>query len=756
MSGVHGGSSGNKTIKPFRSGRRMDDRQAESILSGLRCAIQQIHDQNASTLSFEELYRNAYNLVLHKHGDKLYDGIESEVTGYLRKQGKKLADTNDNVLLKTLVDIYSSFKTTMKMITDILMYMDRTFVVQTKRAPVYELGLKIFLKEVTCFDKVESRVLESILSKIAAERSGDVIDRDVIQKVLIMLVDLGVGKDDVYREYFENEFMKITKAFYHDEAARYLSSCTCTDYLVHAERRLDQERDRAQTYLWHMTEDRLLRCVAKEMVVNHAVTLVQLENSGCSSMLRDNKVDDLARMYRLFEQKDCRKVIQDCVFEYVKVHGLKLVESDEADIKPVDFVQQLLELQNKFATIVEKAFGGDKSFNRVVKNAFESFVNINERCSCYLSQYLDQLMRNKIKPPGAAGDEGVSEMVDRVIELFRYLSAKDIFENFYKGSLAKRLLSGRSVSEDNEMIVIKKLKTECGNLFTNKLEGMFNDMKLSKRIFEEYQRSLAAERRATGNSSSGSDDRVPDMHVTVLTSGFWPTESVPPCNLPEQIKVVQERFAKHYLSCHNGRRLTWHTSQGTAEMKAYFQDGAVHEFIVSTYQMCILQLFNDGPADQVFTFQQICDVLGVEARILGRHLISLATPRTKILHKEPKGRVLESGTKFWVNSAFKSKHYRIQVPLISSRENIGGAGNKIVVPEQVEENRRHLLEAAIVRIMKARKTFEHSLLIAEVTKQMSSRFKPTPADIKKRLESLLEREYLERTQEDRRVYRYLA
>lgn len=74
------------------------------------------------------------------------------------------------------------------------------------------------------------------------------------------------------------------------------------------------------------------------------------------------------------------------------------------------------------------------------------------------------------------------------------------------------------------------------------------------------------------------------------------------------------------------------------------------------------------------------------------------------------------------------------------------------MPEPVEEDRRHQIEAAIVRIMKARRTLEHSNLVAEVTKQLASRFVPSPNTIKKRIESLIEREYLERTEGNRQVY----
>ena len=40
-------------------------------------AIQQIFDENAGDLSFEELYRTGYNMVLHKFGDVLYNNVEA-------------------------------------------------------------------------------------------------------------------------------------------------------------------------------------------------------------------------------------------------------------------------------------------------------------------------------------------------------------------------------------------------------------------------------------------------------------------------------------------------------------------------------------------------------------------------------------------------------------------------------------------------------------------------------------------------------
>ena len=56
-----------------------------------------------------------------------------------------------------------------------------------------------------------------------------------------------------------------------------------------------------------------------------------------------------------------------------------------------------------------------------------------------------------------------------------------------------------------------------------------------------------------------------------------------------------------------------------------------------------------------------------------------------------------------------------------------------------------------------RKELNHQKLITEVIQQLNSRFLPDVAMVKKRIESLIEREYLERVEQvDRPAYRYLA
>ncbi|GME84092.1 unnamed protein product [Ambrosiozyma monospora] len=65
-------------------------------------------------------------------------------------------------------------------------------------------------------------------------------------------------------------------------------------------------------------------------------------------------------------------------------------------------------------------------------------------------------------------------------------------------------------------------------------------------------------------------------------------------------------------------------------------------------------------------------------------------------------------------------------------------------------------EAAIVRVMKARRTIRHQELVNEVIRLLIQRFKPQPAFIKLRIENLIDSDYLKRDDEERAVYHYLA
>ena len=74
----------------------------------------------------------------------------------------------------------------------------------------------------------------------------------------------------------------------------------------------------------------------------------------------------------------------------------------------------------------------------------------------------------------------------------------------------------------------------------------------------------------------------------------------------------------------------------------------------------------------------------------------------------------------------------------------------------LEDDRKHMVDSAIVRIMKTRKSLDHNMLIAEIIKFTAERFSPSLSTIKGRIDNLIEREFIKRNGENSTFYEYVA
>eukprot|EP00531_Pseudo-nitzschia_arenysensis_P009425 CAMPEP_0116126978 /NCGR_PEP_ID=MMETSP0329-20121206/6606_1 /TAXON_ID=697910 /ORGANISM="Pseudo-nitzschia arenysensis, Strain B593" /LENGTH=762 /DNA_ID=CAMNT_0003621069 /DNA_START=265 /DNA_END=2553 /DNA_ORIENTATION=+ len=761
---------------PFRSHVPMDKTAAKQTWNTLARAVDEIYNRNASQLSFEELYRNAYNLVLHKHGTLLYEGVTEKINSHLNEIAERLSNVPSNSLLEELSTTWTEHEITMIMVRDILMYMDRTYTQQQRRRPTYQLGLHLFRLTVWEHPQVKERGTNLLMDAIASERNGLLTDdRSVLKKTLGMLLELGQSDgSNVYEGDFETLFLAQTQEFYRIESQGYLSQNSATDYVAKATRRLEEEKERATALALPLTTETPLQSIIEtELVERHARVLVDMEHSGFAAMLKDEtKLNELRDMYTLFARVPTSvDNLREALAERIKTDGRVLISDQEKGVSdPPAFVRGVLAMRDRYDKIVEFSFRGEKRARKRMRESFEDFLNTDARAASCLSVYVDELLRVGLR--GATEDQ-ITQELNKIIIVFRYLSDKDIFESFYKQHLAKRLLMGRSVSEDAERAMVSQLKAECGYQFTSKLEGMFNDMRISRDMQDSYKSYKRSQPQQHGETT---DSGKPiDIEVDVLTNGYWPSQNIPACTLPKLVQEAIDRYTKFYLEKHTGRKLSWQTSAGSAELKATFgadpKNLRKYTLGVSTYQMCILLLFND---ENSLTLGQIRSKTHIPDLELRRHLVSLCTPKHRILRKGSRGRGIASDDDtFTFNKDYTSKLKRVRIPLVKETSISKGGGDANgagangpgsaaataangAVPLKVEEDRRHLVEAAIVRIMKARKALGHNELFAEVTRQLSARFTPSPQFVKKRIESLIEREYLERSEADHRLYGYVA
>uniref|UniRef100_A0A3B3C9X7 Cullin-4A n=1 Tax=Oryzias melastigma TaxID=30732 RepID=A0A3B3C9X7_ORYME len=725
------GASKKLVIKNFKDRPKLAENYTEDTWLKLRDAVSAIQNSTSIKYNLEELYQAVENLCSYKVSPTLYKQLRQVCEDHVKAQIQQFREypfySLDNLsFLKRMNRCWQDHCRQTIMIRSIFLFLDRTYVLQNSLLPsIWDTGLELFRTHIVSDSAVQKRTVEAILEQIELERNGETVDRSLLRSLLGMLSDL-----QVYKDSFEERFLAETDRLYAAEGQRLMQERDVPEYLHHVARRLEEENDRILSYLDQSTQKPLICCVEKQLLGEHMTAILQ---KGLSNLLDENRVTELALLYQLFSKvKGGLPTLLQFWRDYIKSFGGEIVCTPEKD---KDMVQDLLDFKDKMDNVAQSCFGRNEAFINAMKEAFETFINKRPNKPAELiAKYVDSKLRAGNKE---ATEEELERILDKIMIIFRFIHGKDVFEAFYKKDLAKRLLVGKSASVDAEKSMLSKLKHECGAAFTSKLEGMFKDMELSKDIMIQFKQHIQ-------NQSEPSNI---ELTVNILTMGYWPSYTPMEVHLPSEMVKLQEVFKLFYLGKHSGRKLQWQPTLGHAVLKAEFKEGK-KELQVSLFQTLVLLMFNEG---EEFSVEEIRTATGIEEGELKRTLQSLACGKARVLNKNPRGKDVEDGDRFNFNSDFKHKLFRIKINQIQMKETVE---EQVNTTERVFQDRQYQIDAAVVRIMKMRKTLSHNLLVSELYNQL--KFPVKPGDLKKRIESLIDRDYMERDKETPNQYHYVA
>uniref|UniRef100_A0A8C0BXL1 Cullin 2 n=1 Tax=Buteo japonicus TaxID=224669 RepID=A0A8C0BXL1_9AVES len=591
--------------------------------------------------------------------------------------------------------------------------------------PLMEIGeLALDMWRKLMIEPLQSILIRMLLREIKNDRCGEDPNQKVIHGVINSFVHVEQYKKKFplkfYQEIFECPFLNETGEYYKQEASNLLQESNCSQYMEKVLGRLKDEEMRCRKYLHPSSYGKVIHECQQRMVADH----LQFLHAECHNIIRQEKRSDMANMYTLLRavSSGLPHMIQE-LQNHIHDEGLRATSNLSQENMPTQFVESVLEVHSKFVQLINTVLNGDQHFMSALDK---------------LAKYCDNLLKKSAK--GMTENE-VEDKLTSFITVFKYIDDKDVFQKFYARMLAKRLIHGLSMSMDSEEAMINKLKQACGYEFTSKLHRMYTDMSVSADLNNKF------------NNFIKNQDTIIDLGISfqiyVLQAGAWPLTQAPSSTfaIPQELEKSVQMFELFYSQHFSGRKLTWLHYLCTGEVKMNYLCKP-YVAMVTTYQMAVLLAFNNS---ETVSYKELQDSTQMNEKELTKTIKSLLD--VKMINHDSDKEDIEAESTFSLNMNFSSKRTKFKITTSMQKDT---PQEMEQTRSAVDEDRKMYLQAAIVRIMKARKVLRHNALIQEVISQSRARFNPSISMIKKCIEVLIDKQYIERSQASADEYSYVA
>uniref|UniRef100_U5EWS4 Cullin-2 n=1 Tax=Corethrella appendiculata TaxID=1370023 RepID=U5EWS4_9DIPT len=708
--------------------------------------------------------------------DKLYDEtkqfLENHVQNLLATQvspplssmspasNDQLSSNNDEqTLLHRYYDAWSEYSQGIGYLNKLYLYLNQQHIKKQKlseaeivygnmysdnqeQMEIGELGLDIW--RIYMIESLSIGLVKKILDGIKLDRTGGdftngnnaKVINGVIQSFVLVQDYKKKGSLKLYQDLFETPMIQASGEYYTGEAQKLLQKCSVSQYMEEVIKKMEEESKRAQKYLHISSIPKLRKECEERMITDHLDFLY----SEINEMVSMEKQSDLRNLYTLLKPvPDALKTLIQTFLDHIKNEGIETISNLKGETVHIQFVENMLQVHHKYELLIAETFKNDLLFLSALDKACASVINkrLNDKQPCrsaeLVAKYCDSLLKKS-----KTTESEIESKLTKSITIFKYIEDKDVYQKFYSRMLAKRLIHEQSQSMDAEEAMINKLKQACGYEFTNKLHRMFTDISVSVDLNNKFNTYLKDNNLEIGINLS----------IKVLQAGAWPlgpTQVVIPFSVPQEFEKSIKMFEDFYHINFSGRKLTWLHHLCHGELKITFLKKP-YIITMQTYQMAILLLFESCDS---LTCKEIQETLQLNADTFQKHMQSLIESKLLLASLEN----LEGDTQIKLNFDYSNKRTKFKITAALQKETPQEVEHTM---NAVDEDRKMYLQAAIVRIMKSRKVLRHNALIQEILSQSKVSFAPSIAMIKKCIESLIDKQYIERAPNSGDEYSYVA
>jgi len=750
-----------------------------------------LRQEAVSRVEWHDLFWLVHSVCLwdDKGPPKVYSALREDILEFIKQaQERVLSHQEEQALLKAYIAEWRKFFTQCNYLPmpfgqlETALQGKTSGPVSKKTSNDESVVRKLMLDSwnQSIFSNIKQRLQDSAMKLVHAERTGEAFDSQLVIGVRESYVNLSSNTEDklqIYRDNFERAYIEATEAFYRVQAPDHLKENGVQAYMKYADMKLREEEQRATKYLESCSgsvQNLTDSCVAVLVTAFKDTILAE-----CAEMIRQNETERLQLMFKLLDRvPDGIDPMLTCLETHIYQAGIAdMVASAEVITADSEkYVEQLLELFRRFSLLVSQGFrddprfltSRDKAYKRVVndtsifkldlpstRTGLGSKTTPESKCPELLANYCDMLLRKTPLSKRLTSDEVEAKLTD-VLLVLKYVQNKDVFMRYHKAHLTRRLILDTSADSEKEENMVEWLR-EVGMPadFINKLSRMFQDIKVSEDLNNQFKDQQKDRDTKTGDSVS----------IKILNVGAWArTSERVPVTLPRELEDFIPEVEEFYKTKHSGRKLQWHhhMSNGTV---TFANKTGKYDLEVTTFQMAVLFCWENRREDRISleNLRLATELSDGELRKTLWSLVAFPKLKRQVLLFEPaaaKPAEWNEHTLFWINHEFALvKNGKAQK---RGRINLIGRLQLSTEKTREEENagimqlRILRTQEAIIKILKMRKRISNAQLQTELVDILKNMFLPSKKLIKEQIEWLIEHKYMKRDDDNINLFIYMA
>ena len=467
------------------------DEYYQHVWNQLDAALSAIFAEKKLPYSMEELYKGVETACRQNRASNLNIRLCERCSSHMSSKVKpsllqKMRVESSIEALDSIIKAWSSWYKQLKTIRSIFFYLDRSYLLHTSSLPsIEEMGYSQFRTHVFLETNIQRRLLQGACDLVNNDRRGD-RSRDG-ETLLRSTVDM-FHSLTTYSEFFEPKLMANSDEYYSAWAKDQISKSDLAGYVEGCGKLISDELTRCETYGLDETTRKSLEAHLEDILIDERHDrLLMVQDVGI--LLQNDSRGTLSQLFSLLQRRNLGEKLRPAFEAFITNQGSEIVFDEKRE---QEMVTRLLRFKQELDQIWEHSFRRHEGLGHSLREAFETFINQSKRSSMTwgtdnpkpgerIAKYVDMVLKGGSKAIRATGtgledgskvpdnedqvassedeDVEIGKQLDQVLDLFRFVHGKAVFEAFYKRDLARRLLLGRSASSDSEKSMLTRLKS---------------------------------------------------------------------------------------------------------------------------------------------------------------------------------------------------------------------------------------------------------------------------------------------------------